>query len=256
MLKKPLLIKVSLCCIGFLAFVFALNAVGGPYLNAVFSKEASVVSQPKKKVMYLTFDDGPSQNTPEVLKILKKYKIHATFFVTGAELDYASYIKQAYEEGNVIGIHSYSHEYDEIYQSESAYLEDLRKTSDLILEQTGHKTNLFRFPGGSSNTVSRHYSPSIITALTKKLTACGYQYYDWNASNGDGNPNLDSNTLVNQALRETKGLDEVMMLMHDGTGNHATVEALPILIEAFQKQGYTFEVIQTGTDGFHHHIAN
>lgn len=219
--------------------------------------KSTVVSKAENKVMYLTFDDGPSKLTQEIIDILDTYQIKATFFVTGSNPAYYDKIKLASEKGHGIAIHTFSHNYKEIYASEEAYFKDLEKMNAVIKKQIGKDVKVLRFPGGSSNTVSKKYQNKIMSVLTKSVLAKGYQYYDWNASNGDGNSNLDKQTLIRTAKEECKGKDEVMMLMHDGTGNKATVEALPTILENLLEQGYAFKLIDESTaSAFHHHVAN
>ena len=215
-----------------------------------------VSTKTENKIAYLTFDDGPSIHTKEVLQILKKYNVKATFFVTGTNPEYYDMIKKTYDAGHAIGIHTYSHDYKTIYSSEEAYFKDINQINALVKKQIGHTVNILRFPGGTSNTVSRKYQVGIMTVLSKAVLDKGYQYYDWNASNGDGNCYTDSDTLINTALKEIRGNKEVMMLMHDGTGNKATVEALPSILKSMIDQGYQFKVIDQSTPVFHHHIAN
>ena len=142
-----------------------------------------------EKILYLTFDDGPSANTEKVLDILDKYGAKATFFVTGHEPEYRPMIAEAYRRGNTIGMHSYTHDYATIYQSEDAFFGDLSQVADVVKEQIGYVPYLTRFPGGVSNTVSESYCPGIMTALASDLQAKGYQYYDWNVSSSDASGN-------------------------------------------------------------------
>lgn len=255
-MSKKVLRDVCISSICFLCLMWI--AFGWAQKYYPMSTDSSTVANvEKKKVMYLTFDDGPSKNTQKILDILDEYKVKATFFVTGTNPDYYDYIKKAYDKGHGIAIHTFSHDYKTIYSSEEAYFKDIDKANELIEKQIGHTVKVLRFPGGSSNTVSRKYQNKIMTQLTKSVLAKGYQYYDWNASNGDGNCYTDSSTLIATALREIRGKDEVMMLMHDGTGNKATAEALPTILKSLINQGYVFEIIDDSTGGvFHHHIAN
>ena len=139
-----------------------------------------------EKVVYLTFDDGPSKNTQRVLDILAEYDAKATFFITGQQPEYFSMIKTAYDAGHTIGLHSYIHEYDQVYASVDAYFKDLEKIGELAKEQIGFVPCYIRFPGGASNTVSRKYTEGIMSELTQKVLEKGYQNYDWNISSGDG----------------------------------------------------------------------
>lgn len=147
---------------------------------------------PKSDItVYLTFDDGPSKNTPEILSLLQKYGIGATFFVINGK--YNSYMKDIVNGGSAIALHSYSHKYPKIYSSEKAFLDDLEKIHDLVKTETGVDTKIIRFPGGSSNTISRKYCKGIMTNLVKDTEEAGYIYFDWNCDNGDaGGKNLSA----------------------------------------------------------------
>lgn len=261
-MNKGMMIKTLMACTGFLLFIAVMSTPMQNFVKEKLGKEEESAQTmgdsitKKEKVMYLTFDDGPSANTEKVLDILDTYHVKATFFVTGENRDYADMIKEASKRGHAIGIHTYSHDYAQIYASSDAFLEDFRKISDLIVEQTGKKANIFRFPGGSSNTVSKKYCSGIITDLAKQLNQNGYEYFDWNAHNGDGNPSIDSSSLTTQALRETKGKEKIMMLMHDGSQNNHTVTSLEGLLKTWIDEGYTFKTIDEHAPAFHHHIAN
>ena len=219
-------------------------------------QEKPSLAQPK--IMYLTFDDGPSKHTQEVLDILAKYKIKATFFVTGENPEYADMITEIHKQGHALGIHTFSHTYSKLYANEEAYFEDVQNVAALIKEKAGVDTHFLRFPGGSSNTVSRKYSEGIMTRLSKAVEAKGYQYYDWNVHNGDGDPSISSQGLYKQLMEEVKGKNEAMVLMHDGSGNANTVASLDDCLQAMIQQGWTFKTIEDHGDTpiFHHHIAN
>ena len=139
-----------------------------------------------EKIVYLTFDDGPSKNTQRVLDILDQYGAKATFFVVGHDPDHYDMIKKAYDDGNTIGLHSFTHDYAQVYSSEDAYFNDLDQIAQVVNDQIGYVPYLVRFPGGSSNTISEKYCPGIMDVLVNDVPARGYQYYDWNASSGDG----------------------------------------------------------------------
>lgn len=239
-------VKVRLLLFGILTMIMMFPK---PYSKNVMKSDAA-------KVMYLTFDDGPSQNTEKILDILDEFHIKATFFVTAEHTAYLDMIQEAHQRGHMIGVHTYSHDYDEIYQSSEAYFQDLEKMNDVIESQIGHRVKIMRFPGGSSNTISKKYKEGIMSQITKEVLAKGYQYYDWNASNGDGNSYFDKNTLIETGKREVEGKNRVMMLMHDAGNNKATLEALPILLNYYQSLGYEFRVIEEECEVFHHNVAN
>lgn len=187
-----------------------------------------------RKKVYLTFDDGPSANTTEILDILQKYHVKATFFVVGKtdEVSRENY-KRIVAEGHTLGMHSYSHRYDEIYTSKEAYAEDLCKLQDYLYEITGVRSTYVRFPGGSSNKVSKVNMQDLISYLNEK----GITYYDWNISCGDADTsNLDSQTIVSNCLDKLDQYrNEAMILMHDANDKKTTIEALPVIIESIQK---------------------
>lgn len=212
-------------------------------------------SERNQKVVYLTFDDGPSHNTEEILKVLERYNVKATFFVTGVRADCYENIAKAYKAGHSIGLHTYSHDYASVYSSTQAYFQDLRKISDLVERMTNEKSYLIRFPGGSSNTISAEYVPQIMTKLTQKVREEGYQYFDWNCDSTDASGN---NVPVAQIVRNATSSDAqyVNILMHDTDAKDTTVQALPQIIEYYRGQGYVFEGLETDSYAPHHHVNN
>ena len=143
---------------------------------------------PTDKTIYLTFDDGPGPYTGQLLDLLARYNVKASFFVTGDGSKYYDMIGRAYDEGHSIGVHTYSHNYRSIYSGEDAFFQDLSAVEEIVLAQTGSYTKLYRFPGGSSNTVSS-FNPGIVTRLVKALGDLGYSYLDWTVASGDaGDP--------------------------------------------------------------------
>lgn len=207
------------------------------------------------KVIYLTIDDGPSANTPAILDILDKYNVKATFFVTAQCPGYLDYIRIAHEKGHAIGLHTYSHNYAQIYANETAYFNDLQAISDVVYEKTGMRSNIIRFPGGSSNTVSANYNSGIMSRLSKEVRDKGYQYFDWNGASGDGNSALPASSLI-QTAKSYGNYPSIMLLTHDHSGSYASVEALPEIIRYYQNLGYSFETVNANTNGYHHGINN
>lgn len=208
----------------------------------------------KEKVVYLTFDDGPSQNTPKILKILKKYNVKATFFVTAQEPAYFKYMTQAYKQGNFIAAHSYTHKFS-IYKSEKTYFKDLEEIEQVIKKYTGKTSPVLRFPGGSSNTASRHFAKGIMTKLTKDVLEKGYQYVDWNLDSTDASGNnVPVSKLVANATSTYS--NNLCILMHDTGAKHTTVKALPAIIKYYKKHHYKFETLENSPHVYHHHINN
>ena len=211
---------------------------------------------PATKTVYLTFDDGPSENTQPVLDILDRYGVKATFFVTGMHPDYFPMIAKCYKAGHTIGMHTYSHEYDQVYASVDAYWNDLNQISNVVREQIGYVPCFIRFPGGSSNTISANYTKGIMTELAQEAQDAGYQYYDWDASCGDGAEHT-ADELVDATMADTSyGYKSIVFLMHDGVAKETTVEALPRIIEYFRSEGYEFAAIDRNTCVPHHGIGN
>lgn len=179
--------------------------------------------------VYLTFDDGPSTNTRDILDILDEYGVKATFFVVGKDSESArESMKQIVEAGHTLGMHSYSHKYSELYASVEDFAEDFAKLQEYIYEVTGVKSMVYRFPGGSSNTVSK----IDMKEFAKYLDSQGVRFFDWNISSGDGGSYLyPAETLVEHCTENISRYSTSVILMHDSAGKMTTVEALPTIIE-------------------------
>ena len=211
----------------------------------------------KKKnigTIYLTFDDGPSNNTSKILDILKQEDIKATFFLVNFNSSYNPVVKRIYDEGHSIGIHSYTHNYKLIYSSVSAYFDDLNKMNDKIKTITGSDTKLLRFPGGSSNTISS-FNKGIMTTLVKEVTNAGYHYFDWNVDSSDAWSARNSNDVYNNVINNLKKGTNIV-LMHDLSSNEKTVNVLEKIIKDAKEKGYIFANITMNTKEIHHGINN
>ena len=207
--------------------------------------------QPNGKVIYLTFDDGPSKYTQQLLDVLDKYNVKVTFFVVNT--GYRDLIAKEAAAGHSIGVHSLTHDYEKIYASEEAYFKDLNAMNDIIEAQTGKRSTMIRFPGGSSNRVSS-FNPGIMTRLTQAVTDAGYQYYDWNAQSGDAGLTTDTDECFRNVVDGVKNRDVSIVLMHDSKGySVAAVER--ILIWGLEN-GYTFLPLTPSSPKAHHHINN
>ncbi len=207
------------------------------------------------KVIYLTFDDGPSSSiTPELLDILKEENVKATFFVLnhGSNLDYL--IKREYDEGHTVALHGSSHNYKQIYSSTDAFFNDLSIIQNKVESITGEKPMIIRFPGGSSNTVSR-FNPGIMSILTKEVNMKGYHYFDWNVGSGDAGEAHTPDEVYNNVIKNLGNKNNVV-LMHDYAGNYKTLNAIKRIIRYGKNNGYTFERITMNTPEIHHRVAN
>ncbi len=216
--------------------------------------EMPEIVMPPEKTVYLTFDDGPCGNTALLLDVLKKHNAKATFFIIGNK-GRKDMIKRAYEEGHAIGVHTYTHEYKQIYKNEQAFFDDFWKTQEVIKEQTGSYTHIFRFPGGSANTASR-VNKGIMTRLTKIMEDMGYRYFDWNVASGDasGKPytSTDIRNRVVGGLK--KHSDFAIVLQHDI--HLQSVKAVDAILTWGEENGYTFLALDLTSPVVHSEVAN
>ena len=211
----------------------------------------------KVGVIYLTFDDGPSLDvTPKVLDILRDENIKATFFILNYGESKEDLVKRIVNEGHTIGIHGYSHEYKDIYSSDEAYINNITKLQDKIKSTTGVVTKYTRFPGGSSNTISKKYSLGIMTRLTQRLIQEGYKYYDWNVSVEDAGSSKTQEEVYNRYVNELSKSRANIVLMHDFANNTKTLNALRDMIHYGKENGYTFENINDDTPMIIHSVNN
>lgn len=192
-----------------------------------FSQEETDTAAKHK--VYLTFDDGPSKYTEDILNILDRYDVKATFFVVGKEDERSrEALSMIVDGGHTLGMHSYSHKYTEIYDSEENFAEDFVKIQSLIYETTGIKSSIYRFPGGSSNTISE----IPMQEFAEYLDSQQVRFFDWNVSSGDGGSKLLSvDTLVDNCLEGITQRETSIILLHDSAEKRTTVEALPMIIE-------------------------
>lgn len=224
------------------------NGASGPELPSYQELYPELYAQPhvrdninKDKVCYLTFDDGPSARTPEVLEILEQYNVKATFFVVGKDTEQSKqWMRDIVDAGHTLGVHSFTHNYRKIYDSVEAYLDDFAQEYDLIEEATGAAPQIFRFPGGSINAYNGHIYQEIVAEMTRR----GFVYFDWNRANGDAVRNSPSAAvLARNALDKLGASSRVIVLMHDSKSHANTVNALPAVIEGYQSAGYTLEAL-------------
>lgn len=182
--------------------------------------------------VYLTFDDGPSIYTDEILDILAEYNVKATFFVVGKEDEHSQdAIRRIVNEGHTLGMHSYSHKYVDLYDSLDSFKEDFEKQQNYLEELTGVKSKVYRFPGGSSNTVSNQD----MRFFAYYLDSQDVVFYDWNVDSGDAaNRHTSVDMLVQNSTVTIPRWKTSIILMHDAADKHTTVEALPQIIETIQ----------------------
>ncbi len=188
-----------------------------------------------QKSVYLTFDDGPSDITAEVLKILREKNVRATFFVVyNSDKVAAGLLREMIKDGHTIGVHSASHKYSIIYSSVDNFLADFEKTSLWIESETGIKPKILRFPGGSVNS----YNQTIYQPLAAEMLRRGYVYYDWNVSSGDAAKKTTPLSIANNVINGAAGkAGKAIVLMHDSSGKKNTLKALPEIIDTLKGSG-------------------
>ena len=248
-MKNLLGFFVSVVCF----FIICMLLPGsGAHVHAYVPEEMTplVKSKQNQKIAYLTFDDGPSLNTMDILDILDRYHIKATFFVMGNEEPYA---KKGYEEmksrGHAIALHSYTHDYSIVYKSPESFFQDLNRLEAKLHKEFGTKSRIVRLPGGSNNLL-RHQAATrpIINGILQQLSEKGYIYVDWNIDSTDGiSPSISEQQIISSVQKGTKGQKHVNILLHDINSMKNTVKALPDIIEYLKKEGYSFDTIDETT---------
>lgn len=196
------------------------------------------------KVIYLTFDDGPSENvTKEILDILKNYDIKATFFVTGKSAQAnPEILKRTFSEGHAIGNHSHTHIYNSIYSSIENFAADFVIAQTIIESIIDYSPDLYRFPGGS--VTARNIGGNSFNEFTNYLWDQGVQYFDWNIDSGDASADfVPVKTIEGQSIFQLRNKPEAIVLMHDTNSKATTVKALPRIIETYIEKGYRFDVL-------------
>lgn len=215
--------------------------------DAQEGKDESEKTEAKR--VYLTFDDGPSIYTGQILDILAANHVKATFFVIGRDEEYYDYYKRIVDEGHTIGMHSYTHVYQDLYESKESFGNEITMLQDLIYRVTGVKSTIFRFPGGSSNQVSQLPIETYISYLNEN----GITYYDWNALSGDAvTSGLSPEQLVSNIMNDVEKNQNSIILMHDLQTTHTTVESLQLLIDTLKSEGYEILPIDENTPLIQH----
>ena len=249
--KIMIFLLISLSINNFSAYSYILSPINIEDTSTQDDFEKNNVSN-EKKIAYLTFDDGPSKNTELILNILKENNVHATFFIISPYIEpHIEFIKRAYEEGNAIGNHTADHEFKYVYTCEESFFKSFNKQQDFIKKITGSDCTIFRFPGGSHNTIVKNSRGKDFTKnITSKLEEIGVNVYDWNVDSGDakGN-NIPASTLIQNVSREIKDKDgnyknPAIILMHDCMTKNTTVEALPGIISLLKDAGYNFGILK------------
>ena len=218
-----------------------------PAAPVVAASDAGTPAAPTlpEKWVCLTFDDGPSKTTPAVLAALDAAGVHGTFFVVATDYNekYLPLLTQAAAAGHQIALHSASHEYSDIYRSSAAYWKDITLLKERIAPYVDAESiRYLRFPGGSTNTVSRRYGgKGLMPQLKTEVEQRGWQWVDWNVCAEDATASHpDAAQILRNIRRDADGQDTCVVLLHDTKATGQTVKALPDMIAYFREQGYNF----------------
>lgn len=207
-------------------------------------------------VICLTFDDGPSSVTPEVLDVLKENNIKATFFILDYSEQSKSMIQRIIDEGHTLAIHGMSHDYSKIYASAEATLENFTSLQKKIKKDFNYDVKYVRFPGGASNTISRNYCEGVMTEAVKKVQEESLEYYDWNVDADDAGSARTPSEIYNNFVDGILPGVENIVLMHDGEGHMPTAKALQEIINYAKENGYVFTAISENTTPAKHSVNN
>ncbi len=205
----------------------------------------------------LTFDDGPSLNiTPEILDILARNNIPATFFILGYDSKQAKLVSQEFAEGHTIGYHGMSHKYSDIYSSLEALMNNFTSLEEDVVQLTGYSSKLVRFPGGSSNTVSINYCEGIMSDAVLAVSTAGYTYFDWNVDSGDAGRATTAEEVYENVISGIRAGRLNVVLMHDSASKAHTLSALEDIIKFCFDNDYEFVKLTSQSKQVTHRIAN
>lgn len=254
MMKKTLYI-LCLCLLGVL-IVQETNHIygsgekgkkqvdGGKYIpTARFANQVKTENKSVKKIAYLSFDDGPSENTNIILETLQKKDAVATFFLTGSEItpEREQIVVQEIKQGNAVGVHTFCHQRNKIYCNAECFFEDYQKTSEIIEKITGTKPKLHRFPWGSNN----GYVSSYVDELHEKLAQMGVRSFDWNVSGEDSIGGVVAQETIFQNIKKDLcKFDNPVILLHDSATMKNTALVLERVIDYIRSEGYEFDTLE------------
>ncbi|MBP3923295.1 MAG: polysaccharide deacetylase [Ruminiclostridium sp.] len=194
--------------------------------------------------VYLTFDDGPSVLTENILMYLRQENVKATFFVVPEDAEYCRILlRKIAADGHTIGIHTASHDYEKIYSSPEAFLDDFYNAYSLVYEATGIKADIYRFAGGSINDYNEDVREDIIAEMSRR----GFQYFDWNVDSNDWQ-GYNWTQLYNSVLSDASELSTPVILFHDTGMRENTVLVIEDIIKALKNKGYQFGSLSQKTE--------
>ncbi|KEI02346.1 polysaccharide deacetylase family protein [Clostridium botulinum] len=241
--------KFTFCVVSFLMLSILSPLFNITSLGCTCNTKLSNSTSNDKKKVYLTFDDGPtSKVTLDLLDVLKKHNVKATFFVVGKEIEgRETILKKIYDEGHAIGLHTYSHSFKKIYRNDDSFIKEMLDVQKKVKDVVGYESHIIRFPGGSYKRLNKN--------LLEKLHKNNFKIYDWNVCTEDGiKPKLPVNTFVANAKKYYPNADRLIVLMHCNCNNQNTVKALPLIIEYYKSLGFEFDCINDNTKEYYYKI--
>lgn len=245
--KKKLALIIFLICSYIIVNHLSLYKTSN---KAIGAEVKNIISNTEKRLVYLTFDDGPSTLvTNKILDILKEENIKATFFIVGNKIEgREDIIKRIYAEGHTIGLHTYTHKYRQIYSSEDAFIDEMVKTSEEVKKIINIQPHAIRFPSGSK----KHLTSSLL----EKLHSHNYKIYDWNLSLSDGiDYNTSSSKLYKEGTTKCINPNKIFLLAHCDQPNKNTCDALPNIIKYYKDLGYEFQPITDDTPEYYFRVS-
>lgn len=239
----------SIVCFTFIIIFFVINCTNFKYIHKLNTVSAAEIED-TKKIIYLTFDDGPSTLTDKVLDVLKENDVKATFFLIGNQIKpNESTVKRIHNEGHSIGLHTYTHKSRKIYCNENSFMKEMNDTREEVNRVVGVKPNILRFPGGSRKHLSKN--------MLEKLHENNYKVYDWNIVTSDGlRAKTPPEKLFKEATSNKNKVNPIILLMHCDYTHKNTCKALPRIIKFYKDKGYEFKVITKDTSELYFPICN
>ena len=216
-----------------------------PYPELYGDNPTQEFAPPKENVVYLTFDDGPSTSTPALLEVLKQEGVPATFFIH--EDDFPEILKQIFEDGHTLGIHTHSHIYEYVYWNKSAFLADFSRCFHNIRNATGYTPRIFRFPGGSVNSYNRHLIWELVTEMEQR----GFVYYDWNVTSEDASTAKTCEQQLENLMTQSEKKNRIIALMHDTGKNPWIAQVVENYIHHMKDRGFTFASLDSSVQPIH-----
>lgn len=232
--------------------LFSIILIGAVILGIFGIRSGAVYTSTGQKeeqyTVYLTFDDGPSAVTSDLLNVLESENVKATFFVIGSTTENGvNLYNRIIDGGHALGLHTFSHNAPSIYSSSEIFMTDFEKLSDWIFTCTNTTPKIYRFPGGSKTI---HCTEKVMTDIQNDLSKEGYVMYDWNVQANDSSDfTLPVSDLIRNVINgaEQKPNQDLVILFHDDSLRTSLPSAMPEIIQYFKDKGYVFDVLTENT---------